>query len=286
MSTLPVRPRLIAILAAIAMAFTACAGQSELDGGRATAKSDQWRLGTVTGRQLLTILVTNDDGVGAPGIDALVEGLRSLPDTRVIVVAPLDNRSGSGSASTDGPLGVRPAQTASGYPARAVDGFPADAVRWALDDHGVDAAPDLVIAGLNAGANLGPRIAVSGTVGAARAAALRGVPALAASQGLGGSTDWATGVDEVLHWVTANRDRILLAHPGAAAQGVVNINIPTCSQGTVAGPVTVPAATTDHGLPEDRAIACSGPTAVPSDDVLAFQEGFVTESSIPIEPGA
>ncbi len=75
----------------------------------------------------LTVLVTNDDGVGAPGIDAVVQGLRSLPKTKVVVVAPLINQSGTGGKTTPGPLTVTSTTTASGYPAHAVAGYPAEA---------------------------------------------------------------------------------------------------------------------------------------------------------------
>src|SRR5580658_4643146 len=73
----------------------------------------------------LTILVTSDDGVGAPGINAAVQGLRTLPNTRVTVVAPLTNQSGTGektTPATSGPLVTSKARTASGYAAVAVHG--------------------------------------------------------------------------------------------------------------------------------------------------------------------
>src|ERR1041384_4235989 len=66
----------------------------------------------------LRVLVTNDDGVGAPGIDTLVQALRKLPNTTVIVVAPLKNQSGTGGKTTKGKLIVTNAKTASGYAAK------------------------------------------------------------------------------------------------------------------------------------------------------------------------
>ena len=104
----------------------------------------------------LKVLVTNDDGYDADGIDAVVEGLRALPDTEVTVVAPLANQSGTGGKTTDGPLTVTDVKTKSGYPAKAVDGFPADTVIWAIDQHGIDFTPDLVVSGINFGQNIGP----------------------------------------------------------------------------------------------------------------------------------
>ena len=131
----------------------------------------------------ITVLVTNDDGVAAPGIDTLVEALRTQKSTKVVVVAPDSNKSGAGGKTTPGTLTTAPAKTASGYDATAVTGWPADTITAALDQLGVK--PDVVLSGINAGQNLGGVVDLSGTVGAARAAAARGIPALAVSQGLG-----------------------------------------------------------------------------------------------------
>ncbi len=127
------------------------------------------------------ILVTNDDGIAAAGLDALVTRLRTLPGVSVQVVAPAHNQSGTDGRTTPGTLRHEPATTASGVPGTAVDGFPADTVRVALDD--LQLHPTLVVSGINKGQNLGPIAAISGTVGAARAAAQRGIPAIAVSLG-------------------------------------------------------------------------------------------------------
>ncbi|NCY16378.1 MAG: hypothetical protein EBX39_06335 [Actinobacteria bacterium] len=132
----------------------------------------------------IQILVTNDDGYDAAGIDALVEGLRGIEGVQVTVVAPATNQSGKGSAVTEGELKATDVKTRSGYRAKAVEGTPADTIVWAIDQKGISFTPDLVISGINAGANMGPAIELSGTVGAARAAVQRGIPALAVSQGL------------------------------------------------------------------------------------------------------
>src|SRR6202050_533679 len=138
---------------------------------------------TPPGQRTLSILVTNDDGVGAPGINAVVQGLRALPHTKVTVVAPLTNQSGTGGKTTPGVLVATRATTAAGYPAWAVHGYPADTITWAIAQHGISFRPDLVVSGINFGQNIGPLADDSGTVGAARAAVSRGIPALAASQG-------------------------------------------------------------------------------------------------------
>ena len=112
--------------------------------------------------ETLQILVTNDDGVGAPGINATVKALTALPDTKVTVVAPRTNQSGTGAKVTAGKLKVTNATTASGYPAKAVAGYPADTIIWAIDDHGISRRPNLVVSGINFGQNIGPLATVLG----------------------------------------------------------------------------------------------------------------------------
>jgi len=129
----------------------------------------------------LFILLTNDDGVAAPGIQALAEALGQLPDVRLAIVAPLTNRTGVGTQLHFGPITTLPQAPVAGVPAWAVDGSPGDAVSIGIQGLFRDAPPDLVCSGVNQGLNLG-RIAIhSGTVGAALRAALLGVPALAVS---------------------------------------------------------------------------------------------------------
>ena len=156
---------------------------------------------TTTAAEVLTILVSNDDGYGAPGIDAVVRALDALPDTEVVVVAPAENQSGSGSNTTEGELEVTQVETASGFPVTAVAGFPADAVNWALDG-GLEVTPDLVVSGINSGQNLGAvGDQLSGTVGAARAAAAAGIPAVATSTALNDAVDYDVAAEYVVEWV-------------------------------------------------------------------------------------
>ncbi len=208
---------------------------------------------------VLRVMVTNDDGVGAPGIDAAVQALRKLPRTNVTVVAPLTNQSGTGGKTTAGRLVVSKATTASAYPATAVHGYPADTVVWAVKDHGIGRRPDLVVSGINFGENVGPLATVSGTVGAAREAVRLGIPALAASQGVdnGSAPDFAEGAAQLVAWVTSHR-AALLAHryrkPPAAS-----LNVPTCP-GTVRGPVSAPLALTITGIDLGQVDCTSTPT--------------------------
>ncbi len=212
------------------------------------------------------------------GIDAVVEGLRKLPDTQVTVVAPATNESGSGGKTTSGPLTVTDATTASGYPAKAVAGYPADTIIWAIDDHGIDFTPDLVVSGINFGQNLGPVTDISGTVGAARAAGARNIPALASSQGLGNPPDYPDGVTAVLAWVAAHRSALI---SGGATTPVLleNLNVPTCTAGAPRATVTVPVAT-DLGGRDYNKVDCTSTATSPNDDITGFAEGFITRSTL------
>src|SRR6201986_4100325 len=121
------------------------------------------------------ILVTNDDGVSAPGIAAAREALQAVGD--VVVAAPDRERSASShSISLDRPLRVDEIEPG----VFAIDGTPVDCVYLALL-HLVPRRPALVVSGINNGYNLGSDVFYSGTVAAAVEAALRGLPAIAVS---------------------------------------------------------------------------------------------------------
>lgn len=222
----------------------------------------------------LSILVTNDDGVGAPGLDALVEALRDLPGTTIRVVAPAENQSGTSDSTTEPLPTWTYATTASGFPAFAVDGFPADSVIVALDV--LAFTPDLVIAGINEGQNIGPLVEISGTVGAARTAARAGIQALAASQGIGDPPDFAAGVERVLAWVESFRGR-----PRFGFEiGVDNLNIPTCTSGTMRGLVIVSVATDPAGRNAFESDCAGDPPPDQTDDIGAFMNGWATISPL------
>lgn len=125
------------------------------------------------------ILVTNDDGVTAPGLLALAQELRTLGD--VTVLAPDRNWSASGHVKTlDRPLRVRSITLADGSPALSTDGAPSDSVALAL--LGVlEQKVDLVVSGINPHANLGHDVTYSGTVTAAMEAVIWGLPGIAVS---------------------------------------------------------------------------------------------------------
>lgn len=231
----------------------------------------------------LQVLVSNDDGYDAEGIDVLIEALAADDTIELTVYAPLEQRSGSGGNSTDGELAVTDVESASGVPIKAVDGFPADAVRVALDDEGVEA--DLVVTGINEGQNVGPAVDISGTVGAARAAVARGIPALATSQGAGDPTDYESAVPLIEQWIAENREDLAA---GEAPVEVTNLNVPTCGDDEVQGLVeTEPDSDADFTLALAEQDCSTEASIDPADgDVTIFNQGYATISIVPDEPAA
>lgn len=129
-----------------------------------------------TDMQTMKILISNDDGYQAPGIVALYEALKDVAE--VEVVAPEHNNSAKSNALTlHSPLYVH--RAANGF--RYVNGTPADCVHIALTGL-LGYRPDLVVSGINNGANMGDDTIYSGTVGAAMEGYLFGIPAIAFSQ--------------------------------------------------------------------------------------------------------
>jgi 5'-nucleotidase len=129
------------------------------------------------------ILVTNDDGVTAPGLLALIEAVRAIPDTKISILAPDRNWSGSGHVKTlDRPLRVKEVTLADGSSGFASDGAPSDCVALALLGF-FDEKFDLVVSGINPMANLGHDVTYSGTVTAAMEALIWDTPGIAFSLG-------------------------------------------------------------------------------------------------------
>ena len=123
----------------------------------------------------MRILVSNDDGYLAPGLEALVAGLSDLAE--IVVVAPERNQSGaSNSLTLDRPLSVRKATNGFLF----VNGTPTDCVHLAVTGL-LDKLPDMIVSGINQGANMGDDTIYSGTVAAATEGFLLGIPAVAFS---------------------------------------------------------------------------------------------------------
>jgi 5'-nucleotidase len=161
----------------------------------------------------MRILISNDDGYLAPGIQALAEALASVAD--VVVVAPDSNRSGaSNSLSLDRPLSV--SRAANGY--YFVNGTPTDCVHIALTGL-LDARPDLVVSGINNGQNMGDDTLYSGTVAAATEAYLFGIPAIAFSQ-------VNSGWEHIESAAKVARDLVLRRFDTLTSPFLLNVNIP------------------------------------------------------------
>jgi 5'-nucleotidase len=237
------------------------------------------------------ILVTNDDGVMAPGLLALADEMRKLG--RVSILAPDRNWSGGGHVKTlDRALRVREVLLADGTLAYNSDGAPSDCV--ALATLGFIKEPiDLVVSGINAGANLGHDVTYSGTVTAAMEAVIAGIPAVAVSletlDGHVGEIDYgpaARAASRVVRQVIEN---------GLSHEILLNVNVPFLPDEQIRG-----FALTRQGLrvyhsrlderidPRNKAyywIGGDAPTGVPErgTDVGALAEGFVSITPLQLD---
>lgn len=258
--------------------------------------------------QTLKVLVTNDDGFKAPGIDAVVNALVANPNVAVTVVAPENNSSGTGENRTLTSIGVYAGTTLSNVPCTVVQGFPADAALFGILQQMASSPPDLIVSGINNGQNLSAEvIPLSGTVGAASFAARHGIPAIAISAGLGASPNFADAAT-----YTANLVELIRTKPGfrkkmfekdAPFRGLIlNVNFPTCSTGSVRGVVLAPVARnvvfsgynlvgSSGGVDTWSPIFtnanpflsnCTSTLEDPTSDVEAFNHGFATVT--PLDP--
>lgn len=190
----------------------------------------------------MRILLTNDDGVNAPGFKVLERIARQLSDD-IWVVAPTEEQSGAGHSLTlTTPIRLKQL----GERRFCVSGTPTDSVMMAIAHLMKDARPDLVLSGVNRGANLGEDVTYSGTVSAAMEAALAGIPAIALSQnyareGMGDSVPFAAA--------EAWAPRVLAPLVGApmAPRTLVNVNFPALAPDDVKGIRVVRQGLRDYG---------------------------------------
>jgi len=165
----------------------------------------------------MRILLSNDDGYFAPGLAALAEALRELAD--ITVVAPERDRSGaSNSLTLDRPLLLRQAPSGFFY----VNGTPTDCVHLAVTGM-LDHLPDMVISGINHGANMGDDTIYSGTVAAATEGYLLGIPSIAVSLASHNAQHFDTAARVVAELV----QRIQTQPP--AEPMLLNVNVPDCA---------------------------------------------------------
>jgi 5'-nucleotidase len=237
------------------------------------------------------ILVTNDDGVNSPGLLALVQEMRKLAQVRVL--APDRNWSGGGHVKTlDRALRVKEVRLADGTQAFASDGAPSDCV--ALATLGYFKEPiDLVVSGINTGANLGHDVTYSGTVTAAMEAVIAGIPGVAVSletvDGHLGEIDFgpaARAASRIVRQVLEN---------GLAHDVLLNVNVPFLPEEQIRGIVlTRQGLRVYHSRLDERVdprnksyywIGGDAPTGVPErgTDVGALAEGFVSITPLQLD---
>jgi 5'-nucleotidase len=175
----------------------------------------------------MKVLLTNDDGIQAEGLMALVDVF--MKNHEVSVIAPDRERSAIGHGITlNAPLRVESVKLPHGIAAHAVNGTPADCIKLAIVEllHG---KPDMVIAGINPGANVGVNLNYSGTVAAAKEATLYGIPALAVSMAGLKTVSYA----EAARFVEKLSQKV---HQEGLPEGTfLNINLPNLPFGSIRG---------------------------------------------------
>jgi 5'-nucleotidase len=174
----------------------------------------------------LKILISNDDGINAPGLALLEEIARNFSDD-ITVCAPAEEQSGAGHSLTlHSPVRLR--EHGRGH--FSVTGTPSDAVNLALRKLFAGGPPDLMLSGINAGENLGDDVTYSGTVSAAMEAALAGIPAIALSQAF---RDAGQGFAAAAAW-GARVIAPLISAP-MAKRTLINVNFPAAAPDAVKG---------------------------------------------------
>jgi len=237
------------------------------------------------------ILVTNDDGVLAPGLFALVQEMRRLG--KVTILAPDRNWSGGGHVKTlDRALRVKEVHLADGTQAFTSDGAPSDCV--ALATLGYFKEPiDLVVSGINAGANLGHDVTYSGTVTAAMEAVIAGVPGIAVSL-----ETMDSHLGEIDYGPAARAAGIVVRRVienGLSHEILLNVNVPFLPDNNIRGIcLTRQGLRVYHSRLDERIdprakpyywIGGDAPTGVPErgTDVGALAEGFVSVTPLQLD---
>lgn len=175
------------------------------------------------------ILLTNDDGIFAPGLAAIYKHLTRIGD--VSVVAPAQAQSGASHSISLGPLTCDKVDIAGKFSGYSVEGSPVDCVKLALMEL-IDEPVDLVVSGINYGANTGVHVHYSGTVGAAMEGAFCNIGAIAVSAAFEPDMD----IEKAAEYGVQVIEQIIPLEPGV----VINVNIPMLSKGKPKGVKIVP----------------------------------------------
>ena len=186
----------------------------------------------------MKVLLTNDDGIQATGLNAMRRALLEVPGVELAVIAPDSNRSATArSITTRKPLWVEEIEFGDGTSGFATDGTPVDCVRFAALGL-IEFRPELIVSGINHGSNLGDDITYSGTVAAALEGIVLGIPAVAVSQqARRGEIDFRAGdvwSPDKFEQAAAFTARVVeeLEHVPMPEGTLLNVNVPA---GEVAG---------------------------------------------------
>ena len=243
---------------------------------------------SISGASAVHILLTNDDGIHAPGLQALRKELRRLG--RVSVVAPAGEQSAVSHAITiTSPLVVHPVNDEAGEPLGwAVEGSPADCVKLALLEL-LDEPPDLICSGLNRGANLGINLHYSGTVAAAIEGAYYRITSVAVSLEFGQTPEFA----EAARWARCVIERVVGEQlpPGL----LLNVNIPDPARGRPRGVRVVSQGLVNMGERFEKRIDPRGRTYYwiyggagfdeheEETDLRALRDGYITVTPLKVD---
>ena len=239
----------------------------------------------------MRILLTNDDGIGARGMDVLERIARSISDD-VTIVAPAEEQSGKGRSLTiTAPIRLRQL----GERRYAVTGTPTDAVMMALALVMKDAPPDLILSGVNRGANLAEDTSYSGTVAGAAEGALAGIRSIALSQVY---ARHAPGDDVSFAPAEAWGARVLapLLDAAWAPRTLVNINFPSVAPDEVRGIRVVGQGLRDYGRMRVEhgtdprgygyhwlAMGSGNGAAAPGTDLEAVADGYISVTPLHLD---
>jgi len=232
----------------------------------------------------LRILLANDDGYQARGLRTLARHL--APVAEVIIVAPDRNRSGaSNSLTLDAPLRVERVEDNLYY----INGTPTDCVHIAVTGGLLDHPPDMLISGINHGANLGDDVLYSGTVAAAMEGRFLGIPSIAVSLVLDGSANFDTAAALMRRLVERN-----VTDP-MPVDSILNVNVPDVPASELKGIRTTRLGFRHKSEPAIKALdpnnrpiwwigpAGAGQDAGPGTDFHAVAAGYVSVSPIKVD---
>ena len=173
------------------------------------------------------ILITNDDGILSKGIFALWEAMEEVGET--YVVAPSSEKSASSHSITlSEPLRVKFLEQKNGFKGWSISGTPVDCVKIAIKTI-MKEAPDLLISGINRGANLGTNIIYSGTVSAASEGTMLGIPSIAISLASFENNNYESAI------IYAKKIIMHVLNHGLPVDTLLNVNIPNCDYHKING---------------------------------------------------